>query len=312
MSRLREIYPAGRVTLREVGLRDRLGLVTQYPSSDAKRDWLGREHAAGVRPFEVGSFLPASRMPQFADVRSMTDVVAAPSGAWFSALALNERGASDAVAPPVDEIVCVVAATEEHSQANMGRSRADAVALVSRTAELARGSAHPPLVNAGIAMVFGCSTAGEVAPDDVLRLAEACPEAGADFVGVADTVGFAGPDQVGAMCRELTRICGERPCVVHLHDTRGRGVANAAAALDHGARILHGSLGGLGGCPSAPGATGNVVFEDLVFLCGTRVSRPGSTRRHSPPSVPSSGCPTSRSTARSRGRDRHLASPWCA
>ena len=270
MSRLGNVYPVDRVTLREVGLRDGLQLVKRYPSSDAKRHWLRREHAAGVRHFEVGSFLPANRMPQFADVREMIDAVAALPGAWSSVLALNERGTTDALTTPVDEIVCVVSATEEHSQANMRRSREDAIALVRRTAELARGSTHRPLVNAGIAMAFGCSIAARVAPDEVLRLAEACLDAGADLVGVADTVGFAGPDQVARVCRDMTRLCGDRPYVVHLHDTRGMGVANAAAALDAGARILDGSLGGLGGCPFAPGATGNVVFEDLVFLCETK------------------------------------------
>ncbi|MEQ8346400.1 MAG: hypothetical protein RIB84_15585 [Sneathiellaceae bacterium] len=272
------IYPAGRVTLREVGLRDGLQLVKRFPSTAAKRDWIAREHAAGVRHFEIGSFLPAARMPQFADLAEMIDTVGALDGAFSAALAMNDRGAADAAASAVDEIVCVVSATEAHSQANMRRSRADSVALVRKIAALARdpdaAAARPsgrrPLVYAGISMAFGCSIAGAVRQDEVLRLAEAALEAGADIVGLADTVGFAGPDQVAAACRGLARICGERPFSVHLHDTRGMGIANAAAALDHGATILDGSLGGLGGCPFAPGATGNVVFEDLVFLCRTK------------------------------------------
>ncbi|MFC3227702.1 hydroxymethylglutaryl-CoA lyase [Marinibaculum pumilum] len=273
MSRIDEIYPADRVTLREVGLRDGLQLVKRFPSTAAKRDWIAREYAAGVRHFEIGSFLPAARMPQFADLPEMIAAVGALDGAFSSALAMNERGINDATASAVDEIVCVLSATEAHAQANMRRSRADAVDLIRRTAALSRqvrpaGERQP--VYAGIAMAFGCSIAGTVAPAEVLRLAEAALDAGADVVGLADTVGFAGPDQVAELCRGMAGLCGDRPFGIHLHDTRGMGIANASAALDAGARILDGSLGGLGGCPFAPGATGNVVFEDLVFLCGTK------------------------------------------
>jgi hydroxymethylglutaryl-CoA lyase len=275
MTALSEIYPAGRATLREVGLRDGLQLVKTFPSTQAKRDWIAAEHAAGVRHFEVGSFLPASRMPQFADVKEMIETVARLDGAFSAALALNERGAADAFETDVDEIVCVVSATEEHSQANMRRSRAGAVELVRKMADLRNRSERKPLVNAGIAMAFGCSLAGAVAPEEVLRVAEACLEAGADVVGIADTVGFAGPRQVGELSTAMTKLCGGKPFILHLHDTRGMGIANASAALDAGARVLDGSLGGLGGCPFAPGATGNVVFEDLVYLCETKGFRTG-------------------------------------
>src|SRR6266700_1300930 len=117
-------------------------------------------------------------------------------------------------------------------------------------------------------MVLGCSISGAVEPKEVLRLVEKCFEAGADAIGIADTVGYAGPKQVGELTAAAVKL--EKPICVHLHDTRGMGIANASAALDAGARILDGSLGGLGGCPFAPGATGNVVFEDLVFLCESK------------------------------------------
>lgn len=269
MTRLDHIYPNDRVTLREVGLRDGLQLVKSWPDTAAKRAWLAREHAAGVRHFEIGSFLPASRFPQFADVEAMVEAVAALDGAHSAALALNERGAEQAMTTDVGEIVCVISATEEHSQANMRRSRADAIGLVATVAAMRNRTAPDKIVNAGISMAFGCSIAGAVAPAEVMRLAEACLEAGADIVGLADTVGYAGPKQVGDLCRSMQSLCVDRPFSIHLHDTRGMGVANAAAALDNGARVLDGSLGGLGGCPFAPGATGNVVFEDLVFLCET-------------------------------------------
>jgi hydroxymethylglutaryl-CoA lyase len=260
-------YPADRVTLREVGLRDGLQLVRQWPSSEAKRDWLRREHAAGVRHFELGSFLPAARFPQFADLPALIAAARDLPGLNAAALTLNERGMDDAFASGVDEVVCVVSATEEHSRANIRRSRAESVALVARAAALRDAGAAGVTVNAGIAMALGCSITGRVDPAEVLRLAEACLDAGADIVGIADTVGFAGPREVAALCDGMVRLCGARPFIVHLHDTRGTGLANAAAALDHGARVLDGALGGLGGCPFAPGATGNVVFEDLVYLC---------------------------------------------
>lgn len=270
MSTLEQHYPPGRVTLREIGLRDGLQLVKTWPSTAAKQDWIAREYAAGVCHFEVGSFLPATTMPMFADVRELIATVAGLDGAFSSALALNERGVRDALQTPVDEIVCVVSATEEHSQANARRSRADAIALVAKAAEMRSGTGHDALITVGLSMAFGCSITGAVDPAEVLRLAAACLDAGADLVGIADTVGYAGPRQVGELAAAMARLCGDRPFSVHLHDTRGMAIANAAAALDAGARVLEGSLGGLGGCPFAPGASGNVVFEDLVFLCETK------------------------------------------
>jgi len=270
MSRVEQIYPDQRVTLREVGLRDGLQLVKTFPSTEAKQRWVREEHAAGVGHFEVGSFLPAKTFPQFADVRAIVDTVAALPGAHGIALVLNERGANEALASGVPEIASVVSATEEHSQANANRSREQAIANIRALCELRDASAHQPIVHAAISMALGCSITGPVNPKEVLRLLEKCFEAGADAVGIADTVGYAGPKQVGDLTRAAVKLAGTRPICVHLHDTRGMGIANASAALDEGARILDGSLGGLGGCPFAPGATGNVVFEDLAFLCESK------------------------------------------
>jgi len=247
-------------------LRDGLQMVQRYPSTAAKAEWLRRESAAGVRHFEIGSFLPAKAMPQFADIRDIIDICRNLS-VHSAALALNDRGAADAVQTHVGEIVTVVSATEEHSQANARRTREEAIALVGKTVELARGSGTLPLVQVGIAMAFGCSIAGNVDPDDVVRIAAACAEAGVGMIGLADTVGFAGPDQVQDLVERVKNELGDVALSIHLHDTRGMGIANASAALDAGIRVIDGSLAGLGGCPFAPGATGNVVFEDLVYLC---------------------------------------------
>src|ERR1017187_2395036 len=186
MTRVQDVYPDDRVSLREVGLRDGLQLVKTFPSTAAKRRWVRDEYGAGVRHFEVGSFLPASTFPQFADVREIVRTVAALPGAHGIALALNERGVNEALASGVAEIATVVSATEEHSQANARRSREEAIANVKRLCDLRDSSPHKPIVNAAISMALGCSIAGPVDPREVIKLAEKCFEAGVDFVAVAD------------------------------------------------------------------------------------------------------------------------------
>ncbi|MDU8943657.1 beta/alpha barrel domain-containing protein [Ovoidimarina sediminis] len=267
MSRAAEIYPADRLTLREVGLRDGLQMVKTWPDTAAKEDWIRREHAAGVRHFEIGSFLPATRFPQFADVPDLARV-AAVEGVHGIALALNERGVRDALDAPVGEVGLVISATEAHSRANQNRSRAEALDLVRMAVE--ERPERGPLIGVGISMAFGCSISGAVPQAEVLKICEALLEAGVDLIGLADTVGYGGPDAVAALTRDARALAGDVPICIHLHDTRGLGLANAAAAMDAGARVLDGALGGLGGCPFAPGATGNVVMEDLAFLAATK------------------------------------------
>src|SRR5471032_464645 len=174
MTRVQEVYPGDRVTLREVGLRDGLQLVKKFPSTSAKQRWIRDEYAAGVRHFEVGSFLPARTFPQFADVRDMISTVASLPGAHGVALALNERGVNEALASGVAEIASVVSATEEHSQANANRSRDQAIANVKRLCELRDASSHKPLVNAAISVALGCSIVGPVDPKEVMKLVERC------------------------------------------------------------------------------------------------------------------------------------------
>lgn len=269
MTEMMTVYPIGRPVLREVGLRDGLQLVKSFPTTEAKTEWIRREYAAGIRHFDVGSFLPAMRFPQFADIREMIDVVSNLEGAHSVGLVLNERGARDALGTKLDEITFVLSATEAHNVANARRSREQSVKLIANTVRMRNDSGSTAIINVGIAMAFGCSLSGAVDSDEVVRLADKCLEAGVDLVGVADTVGYGGPKQVSKLCRRMTDLMGDRPYVVHLHDTRGMGVANTAAALDAGARVFDASLGGLGGCPFAPGATGNVVIEDLVYLIET-------------------------------------------
>ncbi|MDE2914779.1 MAG: hydroxymethylglutaryl-CoA lyase [Paracoccaceae bacterium] len=276
----RRLYPNDRVILRELGLRDGLQLVSRWPGTAAKTEWINRAAAAGVRHIEVGSFLPTERFPQFADIRTLVTAAAALPDIRASALTLNERAVDDALTTAVSEIVLVVSATEAHSRANMRRSRQSAVELVGyacskrkdhetveRRYPTSDGAESGPVVCAAISVAFGCPFEGDVSTDTVLAAVDKCLEAGADVIAVADTIGVAAPRQVSDLCRALLPRLGATPLVVHLHDTRGTGIANAHAALEAGVRILDGTIGGLGGCPFAPGATGNVVFEDLVYLC---------------------------------------------
>src|SRR5450432_4210624 len=214
MTRVQDVYPAERVSLREVGLRDGLQLVKTFPSTAAKQRWVRDEYGAGVRHFEVGSFLPAKTFPQFADVREIVKTVASLPGAHGVALTLNERGVNEALASGVAEVATVVSATEEHSRANANRSRAEAIANVKRLCELRDASSHKPLVNAAISMALGCSITGPVDPREVMKLVEKCLEAGVDFVAVADTVGFAGPKQVAELTRAIVKLSGSRPVCV--------------------------------------------------------------------------------------------------
>jgi hydroxymethylglutaryl-CoA lyase len=236
------IYPADQISLREVGLRDGLQMVKTFPTTQGKIDWIHQEYDAGIRHFELGTFLPKDRYPVFADIQVLIDTVAALPCAYGSGLSPNKIGSQNAVSSGISEIHCVVSVSEAHNQANLKRT---------------------------LAMSFGCSLSGSVDPAEVLELAEQCYDAGVDIVSIADTVGYAGPKQVENLAAGMYKIAGNRPFGVHLHDTRGMGLANAAAAIGQGARVLDASLGGLGGCPAAPNATGNIVMEDLVYLCQT-------------------------------------------
>ncbi len=269
-SKVHDIRPDGnRVILREVGLRDGLQMSNGWPTTAGKIEWLRREYDAGIRHFELGSFLPVARYPMFADLADLIACLGTLEGAQGAGLAPNKRGALTGFASGIDEIQCVISATEAHNEANLGRTQARTLAEISEVIALRAHAENPPRISVGIAMSFGCSISGPVDSRDVLDLADRFYSMGADVVSLADTVGHAGPRQVEALAREMRRMAGTRAFGIHLHDTRGLGLANAAAALGQGVTILDASLGGLGGCPAAPRATGNIVMEDLAFLCAT-------------------------------------------
>lgn len=258
-----------RATVREVGPRDGLQMAKSIMPTEAKLRWIAAVVAAGVAEMEVASFVPPAAMPQMADAAEVTrSARAAHPGLRVVALAPNLRGAQNAAAAGAQSIILPVSASEAHSQANVRRSRTDQVAEVARVVAWAKmlGPAAPR-IEAGISTAFGCSLQGEVPERAVVTLAAQLAEAGADIVALADTLGYAGPSQVRRLVRAVhAEVGAERFGNLHLHDTLGTPLANALAALEEGVRGFDAALGGLGGCPFAPGSVGNAATEDLVYL----------------------------------------------
>ena len=255
-----------KVEVVEVGLRDGLQILDRVMPTEAKIAWLNAEHAAGVRRFEAASFVPPKLMPQMADAAEVVAAAKRLPGTIVTALVPNQKGAIAAVAAGADTLIAPVSASEAHSSANVRRTPDEMVAEIARICEVRNQADRPVRVDAGLATTFGCTIQGEVREDEVVRIAEACLKAGADTIGLADTVGYANPAQVRRLFSRVREVAGDRLHSAHFHDTRGLGLANVVAALDVGIRSFDASLGGLGGCPHAPGASGNVATEDLVFM----------------------------------------------
>jgi hydroxymethylglutaryl-CoA lyase len=221
---------------------------------------------AGLREIEVGSFVPAKLLPQMADVVDVVRHALRHQGITVMALVPNRRGAEAALASGVHKITLPVSASEAHSLANVRKTREQMVDELREVHALRRDTAPGVAMEVGLSTAFGCTLQGVVDEDEVIRLAVACVKAGVDEVGLSDTTGMANPAQVRRLFTRLRAELGERAGAAHMHNTRGLGLANCLAAFDVGVRTFDASLGGLGGCPYAPGASGNVVTEDLVFM----------------------------------------------
>lgn len=255
-----------QVHISEVGPRDGLQSVkATMPTADKCR-WIGALHAAGVREIEVGSFVPAKLLPQMADVAEVVRHAIAIPSLRVMALVPNRRGAEAALAAGVHKLTLPVSASEAHSLANVRKTREQMVTELREVVALREALAPGVPVEVGLSTAFGCTLQGVVAEDEVISLAVACAEAGVDEVGLSDTTGMANPTQVRRLFTRLQAELGTRAGAAHMHNTRGMGLANCLAAYDVGVRSFDSSLGGLGGCPYAPGASGNVVTEDLVFM----------------------------------------------
>jgi hydroxymethylglutaryl-CoA lyase len=262
-----DITPSpGQVLISEVGPRDGLQSVsTTMPTQDKFR-WIDALVAAGVREIEVASFVPARLLPQMADAAEVVAYAARIPGLTVMALVPNLRGAEAALRAGVHKLTMPVSASRAHSLANVRKTPEEMVEQVRAIAALRDELAPHVKLEAGISTAFGCTLQGLVPEDEVIRLALMCVEAGADESGLSDTVGHANPAQVRRLFRRLRAELGAKAGAAHMHNTRGLGLANCLAAWDEGVRTFDSSLGGLGGCPYAPGASGNVVTEDLVFM----------------------------------------------
>jgi hydroxymethylglutaryl-CoA lyase len=257
------------ILISEVGPRDGLQSIAPVMPLDAKKAWIDAEAAAGVTEIEVGSFVPAKLLPQLADTAEVVRHACRIPGLTVAALVPNLRGAEAAVEAGAHKITLPLSVSETHSLKNVRRTRAqmleEARAIAAMIAALP--AARRPKFEGGLSTAFGCTIEGEVPPECVVSLAEALMAAGCDEVGLADTSGYANPAQVRDLVRRVHAAVGTHALSgLHLHNTRGLGLANVVAGLEVGITTFDSSLGGLGGCPFAPGASGNIVTEDLVFM----------------------------------------------
>jgi hydroxymethylglutaryl-CoA lyase len=253
----------------EVGPRDGLQNLDMFVPTEAKCALIDAIAAAGVREVDAGSFVPPKVVPQFADVDVVIAHALSHEAITIGALVPNFKGAERAIAAGVDAIYFVISASETHNQANVRRTigeQLDGFRAV-RAAIDAMPAGSRPHLSGGISTAFGCSMEGRIGEGAVRRLAAAYAEAGADEIGLADTVGYATPPLIKKIVEGVRSDLGPTMSLrLHLHDTLGMGLANAFAGLEAGIRRFDAAVSGLGGCPFAPGARGNIVTEDFVFM----------------------------------------------
>jgi hydroxymethylglutaryl-CoA lyase len=257
------------VLISEVGPRDGLQNISSIMPSEAKLRWIQAEASAGVREIEIGSFVPAKTMPQLADTGEMVEAARDIDGLTVAALVPNLRGARDAVQAGAHKISVPFSVSASHIQRNLRRTHDEMLDEIRRIALMLEdvSVSKRPHFEGSLSTAFGCSIEGRINETEVVRFAEQLLQVGCDEVGLSDTTGYANPAQVRRLIGLVRGAVGDdRLTGVHLHNTRGLGLANALAAIEEGITTLDSSLGGLGGCPAAPGASGNIVTEDLVFM----------------------------------------------
>ena len=255
-----------RVTVREVGLRDGLQSIARTLPTAQKLQWIQGAYNAGIREIEVGSFVPPKLLPQLADTAELVAFAKTLPGLVVSVLVPNLKGAERAMDSGADWMLLPLSASHAHSLANLRKAPDDVVAEIGAMVEARRARGSAIRIEVGMSTAFGCTLQGQVAVDEVLRLLQAVVALGVDRVGLADTVGYADPRQVGELFAKAREVAGDKLGCGHFHDTRGLGLANVMAALQAGETRFDACLAGIGGCPHAPGASGNVATEDLAYL----------------------------------------------
>ena len=259
---------ADRITVFEVGVRDGLQNEPSHPSTATKIGFIQDLVASGVREFELGAFVRPDRVPQMADTEALYRAIAAKrlklgkAHAW--SLVPNLRGLERAIAVGATRIAVFTAASEGFARNNIGMTVAQSLKEYGKVVDQARAAGLR--VRGYVSTAFGCPFDGKVAPSRALRVIERLAELGVEQVSIGDTIGVATPAGVDAVIRPALRLLGAKRVAGHFHDTRGTALANSLRAIEHGVRTLDASAGGLGGCPFAPGATGNLATEDLVYM----------------------------------------------
>ena len=266
------------VEISEVGPRDGLQSISPIMPTAAKKAWISALAAAGIPEVEVGSFVPASVLPQLADTAELVTHARQIPGLGVAVLVPNLRGAMNALTVGPDKMTVPLSVSESHSLKNLKRTHEQVLGEVrSIRAEIdALPAEQRPKLEGSLSTAFGCTIEGAVPEAKVMEMAEKLMAAGCDEVGLSDTTGFASPTQVRDYTRAIHSLLGKDSLTgIHLHNTRGQGLANVMAALDAGLTTVDASMGGIGGCPFAPGASGNIVTEDLVFLLESMGLRTG-------------------------------------
>lgn len=257
------------ILISEVGPRDGLQSISSIMPLEAKKAWIAAEAAAGVTEIEVGSFVPAKLLPQLADTAEVVAYARTIPGLTVAVLVPNLKGAEAAVEAGAHKITLPLSVSETHSLKNVRRTHAQMLDETRAIVALLRSlpADRRPKFEGGLSTAFGCTIEGVVPADKVVALGVALMDAGCDEVGLSDTTGYANPQQVKDLVKRVRAACGNHALSgLHLHNTRGLGLANVMAGLEVGITTFDSSLGGLGGCPFAPGASGNIVTEDLVFM----------------------------------------------
>jgi hydroxymethylglutaryl-CoA lyase len=258
-----------QILVSEVGPRDGLQSIKSIMPLPAKKAWIDALHEAGVQEIEVGSFVLAKLLPQMADTADVVRHALTKPGLTVAALVPNLKGAELAIEAGVHKMTIPFSASETHSLKNVRRTHAQMLDECRNIVELikAQPEGKRPRFEAGMSTAFGCTYEGDVPASKVVQLSEALMHIGVDEIGLADSVGYANPAQVKDLVQRVRAVTGDHGFAgLHLHNTRGLGLANVVAGLEVGVRCFDSSMAGLGGCPFAPGATGNIVTEDLVFM----------------------------------------------
>ena len=255
-----------RVTIREVGLRDGLQSIARVLPIEQKLEWIRAAYDAGQREIEVSSFVPARLLPQLADAGAVLAYALTLPGLVASVLVPNLKGAERAIDAGAPLMLLPLSASHAHSLANLRKTPDEVLAEIGRIRAARDAAGSRTLIEVGISTAFGCTIQGRVEPAEVLRLVQAVLDAGVDRVGLADTVGYADPGMVRKLFELVLPVAGGKLNCGHFHDTRGMGMANVYAALELGVSRFDACLGGIGGCPHAPGASGNVATEDLAYM----------------------------------------------